>query len=63
MFLPINDNNKNDFNTNNNKQITLEVKNIFDENYLIDFKNTTKKKFKVTKSLTVYKKQIIIKKI
>ena len=56
LFLPINENNKNDFNNNNNKQTTLETKNIFDENYLIDFKNMMKKKFKVTKSLKVYKK-------
>ena len=56
LFLPIDENNKNDFNNNNNKQTTLETKNIFDENYLIDFKNMMKKKLKVTKLLKVYKK-------
>ena len=57
LFLPKKENEAKDFNTNdNNDQIKLESKNIFDENYLIDFRNNMKTKFKLTKSITYYKK-------
>ena len=56
LFLPKKENDKNDSKTNNNIQLKLEATNIFDENYLIDFRNNMKNKFKVTKSLKVYNK-------
>ena len=57
LFLPIKESEDKDFYTKDSKdKIKLECKNIFDENYLIDFRTNMKTKFKLTKPLTFYKK-------
>ena len=57
LFIPKKESEAKYFDTNDKSaQLKLESRNIFDENFLIDFRNNMKTKFKITKQITFYKK-------
>ena len=58
LFIPKKESEAKYFDTNDKSaQLKLESRNIFDENFLIDFRNNMKTKFKITKPITFYKKK------